>query len=84
MGLFDRNKRRSEDETPVSVVYEDQEWQEPGTVGVGAFARPYEAEVMIDESMITPVIGKDQLREANQTLREYMAGKRTLIDGVVA
>jgi hypothetical protein len=46
-----------------------------GTVGVGAFERPSAGGLAIDESLITPVIGKDQVREAVRTLRDYMSGK---------
>lgn len=63
--------------------YDDVVQTTTGTVGVGAFARPNEAALMIDESLSTPVIGKDQLRKANQTLREYMAGKARLDSRII-
>lgn len=46
-----------------------------GTVGVGAFERPSAAGLMLGESMAVQVIGRDQIREAMETLRKYKAGK---------
>ncbi len=53
-----------------------------GPVGVGAFGMGpggvQGVDLAIDESLARPVVGKDQLREANQILRDYMAGKARL------
>lgn len=88
MGIFDRRKRPAETRDATSSVMPDDMTPSPqgenfGSVGVGAFARPNEAALMIDESLSTPVIGKDQLRKANQTLREYMAGKARLDSRII-
>lgn len=88
MGIFDRRKRPEETRDATSSVMPDGMTPSPqgegfGSVGVGAFARPNEAALMIDESLSTPVIGKDQLRKANQTLREYMAGKARLDSRII-
>lgn len=99
MGIFDRRKDREKDEALKDEVpmirhayglpdkyqgpYDDGGQATTGSVGVGAFARPNEAALMIDESLSTPVIGKDQIRKANQTLREYMTGKARLDSRIV-
>ena len=88
MGIFDRRKRPEETRDAISSVMPDGMPPSPqgegfGSVGVGAFERPNEAALMIDESLSTPVIGKDQLRKANQTLREYMAGKARLDSRII-
>ena len=83
MALKDFFKRRPEEELPVTPsafgydktgpqVYDGTG---PSTIGVGAFARPDQSGLMIDESLATPVIGKDQVREAMNTLRAYKTGK---------
>ena len=88
MGIFDRYKKREEmrDDTSSVMPYgmppspqgegfgnEANGWP----VGVGAFARQPQA-MVIDEALATPVIAKEQLSKASQTLREYMAGKARL------
>ena len=57
--------------------------QGEGFVGVGAFgAAPGGGmagyEIAVNESLAQPVVGKDQIREALQILRKYMAGKANL------
>ena len=73
MSIFDRLRRRPEEE----------ETQSTGPVGVGAFAEApgggmagYDAAV--DLSLAQQVIGKDEIRKATQTLRQYMTGKHAL------
>ncbi|MBR6376318.1 MAG: hypothetical protein IKS05_00980 [Oscillospiraceae bacterium] len=57
--------------------------EQTGPVGVGAFgAAPGGGmagyEIAVNESLAQPVVGKDQIREALQILRKYMAGKANL------
>ena len=92
MALFDRFRRRPEEEQMMGVNPSTGLEAGPppldrggfeGPVGVGAFGTApggglagYEAAV--DLSLSTPVIGKDQLHDASFTLKEYMAGKARL------
>jgi hypothetical protein len=90
MAIIDRFRRRKDEEdqtttgtgpmwasAPTEPYYNGGDIPEygTGTVGVGAFERPSAAGLMIDESLSKPVIGKDQVRKAMDTLRKYKAGK---------
>lgn len=79
MAIFGRRKPEEERMPPAEdMAMENRLYNPVETVGVGAFERPSAGELMIDESLVQPVIGQDKLREANQTLREYMSGKARL------
>ncbi|MEE3458733.1 MAG: hypothetical protein VZQ75_02640 [Candidatus Faecousia sp.] len=75
MAFIDRFRRRQ----PEDVLPPDAE-QEPetGPVGVGAFAPREDAQIYSEALPMSEVIGKDQIAEAVQTLRKYMAGKARL------
>lgn len=53
-----------------------------GMKGVGAFARDT-GSMMINEALMTPVVGKEQVHKAMQTLREYMTGKARLDSRII-
>ena len=89
MAFMDRFRRRPEEEEPMtpsaygydqggllgSAAPADYMGTVNSTVGVGAFERPSASSMIIDESLSTPVIGKDQVRDAMQILMKYKAGK---------
>ena len=80
MAIFDAFRRRQ----PEDALTPEME-QEPATgpVGVGAFAPREDAQIYSEALPMSEVIGKDQIAEAVQTLRKYMAGKARLDSRIV-
>lgn len=65
MAIWNRQRRPETDETTIRDTMDDSSMAEP----LMAY------NFSIDQSLATPVIGKDQVREAMQTLLKYKAGK---------
>ena len=82
MGIMDRLRRnRAETEPeelrPEAMQPEEEQLGFEPRMGVGAFSRQ-DSMIPINEALAEPVIGKEQLRKAMDTLRRYKAGKANL------